>query len=78
MADPLGEANPFENAFHAFVDTVVIGMGWVVFEEREQYETLKYVYASPVGIFTYLAGRASVKFVLAAISWLAIQATRER
>ncbi len=56
------------NAFHAFVDTVVIGMGWVVFEEREQYETLKYVYASPVGMFTYLTGRASVKFVLAAIS----------
>ncbi len=60
------------NAFHAFVDTVVIGMGWVVFEEREQYETLKYVYASPVGIFTYLAGRASVKFVLAAISVLLV------
>src|SRR2546423_14519787 len=43
------------NAFHAYVNTVLVGLGWVVFEEREEYETLKYVYASPVGMFTYLA-----------------------
>jgi ABC-2 type transport system permease protein len=60
------------NAFHAFVDTVLIGMAWVVFEEREQYETLKYLVASPVGMVTYLAGRATVKFALAAVSWLMV------
>jgi len=43
-------------------------MGWVVVEEREEYETLKYVYTSPIGIFTYLTGRASVKLVLATVS----------
>lgn len=59
------------NAFHAYVNTVLVGMGWVVFDEREQYETLKYVYASPVGMFTYLAGRSSVKFALATISVVA-------
>jgi ABC-2 type transport system permease protein len=58
------------NAFHSYVNTVLVGMGWVVFEEREEYETLKYVYASPVGMFTYLAGRSSVKFALATISVL--------
>jgi ABC-2 type transport system permease protein len=47
---------------------VLVGLGWVVFEEREEYETLKYVYASPVGMFTYLAGRSSVKFALATVS----------
>ena len=31
---------------------VLIGMGWVIVEEREEYETLKYVFASPMGIFT--------------------------
>jgi len=56
------------NAFHAYVNTVLVGLGWVVFEEREEYETLKYVYASPVGMFTYLAGRSSVKFALGSIS----------
>ena len=59
------------NAFHAYVNTVLVGMGWVVFEEREEYETLKYVYASPVGMFTYLAGRSTVKFALATISVVA-------
>lgn len=58
------------NAFHAYVNTVLVGLGWVVFEEREEYETLKYVYASPVGMFTYLAGRSTVKFALATISVL--------
>ena len=58
------------NAFHAYVNTVLVGLGWVVFEEREEYETLKYVYASPVGMFTYLAGRSFVKFTLATVSVL--------
>lgn len=58
------------NAFHAYVNTVLVGMGWVVFEEREEYETLKYVYISPVGMFTYLAGRSLVKFSLATVSVL--------
>ena len=56
------------NSFHIYVTTVLIGMGWVVVEEREEYETLKYVYTSPIGIFTYLTGRASVKIVLATVS----------
>jgi len=47
-----------------------VGLGWAVFEEREEYETLKYVYASPVGMFTYLGGRSLVKFALATVSML--------
>jgi len=58
------------NAFHNFVTTVLVGMGWIVVEEREEYETLKYVYASPVGIFTWLLGRSSVKLALATLSTL--------
>jgi ABC-2 type transport system permease protein len=58
------------NAFHNYVTTVLVGMGWIVVEEREEYETLKYVYTSPVGIFTYLLGRSSVKLTLATVSTL--------
>src|SRR5262249_44216661 len=60
------------NAFHEYVNKVLVGLGWAVFEEREEYETLKYVYASPVGMFTYLAGRSLVKFMVATISVLSI------
>lgn len=56
------------NAFHEYVVRVLIGMGWVIVEEREDYETLRYVYTSPVGLLTYLTGRSSVKFALATVS----------
>lgn len=58
------------NAFHAYVNTMVVGMGWAVFEEREEFETLKYVYVSPMGLVTYLAGRSFVRFTLGSISAL--------
>lgn len=60
------------NAFHVYVIQVMIGMGWAVVEEREEFETLKYVFASPIGMFVYLAGRASVKVVLATVSLVLI------
>jgi ABC-2 type transport system permease protein len=47
---------------------VLVGMGWMIVEEREEYETLKYVYTSPIGMFNYLAGRSSVKLALATLS----------
>lgn len=58
------------NAFHVYVTQVMVGMGWVVVEEREDYETLKYVYTSPMGMLTYLAGRSTVKLVLGTVSML--------
>lgn len=68
--DPLFVGFFVANAFHNYVNTVMVGMGWAVFEEREEYETLKYVYAAPIGIFTYLVGRSGVKFALASLSML--------
>ena len=58
------------NAFHVYVTQVMVGMGWVVVEEREDYETLKYVYTSPIGMLTYLGGRSSVKLALGTVSML--------
>jgi ABC-2 type transport system permease protein len=58
------------NAFHAYVNTVVVDLGWVVFSEREEYETLKYVAASPMGMPTFLLGRSTIKFGRATVSVL--------
>jgi len=63
------------NAFHEYVIRVLVGMGWVIVEEREEFETLKFVYTSPIGMFTYLWGRSSVKFVQASLSLLLILTT---
>lgn len=68
------------NAFHGYVNTIVVDMGWVIFSEREEYETLKYVVASPVGLGTFVAGRSVIKFARGTISvaltllvgWLAL------
>lgn len=75
VADRASHAKAFvgfyvANAFHVYVNTVLVGLGWAVFEEREEYETLKYVYASPIGMVTYLGGRSLVKFSLATVSML--------
>lgn len=56
------------NAFHEYVTRVVVGMGYVVVEEREEYETMKYLATSPIGLLTYLSGRAVVKFLQATVS----------
>jgi ABC-2 type transport system permease protein len=56
------------NAFHLYVTMALVGMGWVIVEEREVYETLKYVCTSPIGMINYLAGRSLVKLVLATIA----------
>ncbi|MBI1799151.1 MAG: ABC transporter permease [Candidatus Eisenbacteria bacterium] len=71
------------NAFHNFVTQVVIGMGWIVLEEREEYETLKYVFTSPLGLPMCLAGRSVVKLAIAmfgvvvvmAVGWFALHLT---
>src|SRR5262249_14419517 len=56
------------NAFYVFVPLGLVGVAWTVIDDRENFQVLKYVYVSPVGLFTYLAGRALTKFTLAAMS----------
>jgi ABC-2 type transport system permease protein len=56
------------NAFHEYVVRVLVGMGWVIVEEREEYETLKYLVVSPMGMIPYLWGRSAMKFALATLS----------
>ncbi len=56
------------NAFHEYVNRMVVAMGWVVVDDREQYETLRQIVTAPIGMFTYLWGRTLIKFVQASVS----------
>lgn len=56
------------NAFYVFVPQVLVGVAWTVIEDREFHQMLKYVYVSPIPLFTYLAGRAATKVALAVLS----------
>jgi len=62
------------NAFFTFVPLMLVGVAWTITEDREQFQILKYIYVSPIGLFTYLAGRAVTKFVTATMSCIAILA----
>ncbi len=40
---------------------VLVGLSWAIFRDREDFETLKYVYLAPIRMGPYLAGRALTK-----------------
>ncbi len=56
------------NALYVFVIMMLVGLSWAVFEDREQYKTLRYVATAPSGLVPYLLGRSAVKFGLATLS----------
>ena len=68
ISDPRFVALYLGNSLYVFVNLLLVGLSWAVFEDREQYKTLKYVAVSPVGLVSYLLGRSLTKFVLATIS----------
>lgn len=58
------------NAFYIYVISVTTGVSWAVIEDREHYQTLKYVYISPLRIPFYLLGRGMARFFTGSISVL--------
>ena len=58
------------NTFFIYVTEVLIGISWTVFRDREDYETLKYIYVAPLRLLPYLAGRAFTRVGTATIGVL--------
>lgn len=56
------------NTLYLFVYNVLFGISQVVFEDREHYEVIKYVYISPVNWYLYFIGRGFARLVVACIS----------
>lgn len=56
------------NAFYIFVGGILFGISWVIIEDREHYEMLKYIYLSPIQIYVYLMGRGFAKFLTSAVA----------
>ena len=56
------------NAFYMYVVQVLFGISWIIHDEREHYETLKYIYTAPISIYAYLTGRAFAKFVFTTVA----------
>jgi ABC-2 type transport system permease protein len=58
------------NTFFIYVTEVLIGISWTVFRDREDYETLKYIYVAPVRLLPYLLGRACTRVGTATVGVL--------
>ena len=56
------------NAFFVLVIQTMAGMSWSVFDDREHYKMLKYIYTSPARQFPYLTGRAVAKIGVALLT----------
>ena len=55
------------NTFFLYVTEVLIGISWAVFRDREDYETLKYIYTAPIRLLPYLLGRGFTKMTTATL-----------
>ncbi len=56
------------NAFFVLVIQTMAGMSWAVFDDREHYKMLKYIFTSPARKFPYLVGRAVAKIGVALLT----------
>ena len=55
------------NVFFLYVGEMLIGLSWTIFRDREDYETLKYIYLAPVHFLPYLLGRGMTRLLTATI-----------
>ena len=52
------------NAFYMILGQVMMDLGYLVHEDREHYQTLKYIIISPSSYYSYLIGRSATRFLL--------------
>jgi len=56
------------NAFFMYVFNVLFGISWVIHEDREHYQMIRYIYISPVRMYYYLFGRGTAKMILTTVA----------
>jgi len=56
------------NAFYLFVANILFGISWVIMEDREFFEMIKYIYTSPIRMFLYLFGRGLAKITITTLA----------
>ena len=56
------------NSFFIFVGSVLFGTFQVIQSDREWYQTIRYVYISPISYYVYIMGRAFSKVLVSAFA----------
>lgn len=60
------------NALWMYVGSLGMGLSMAVVEEREWFQTLKYIFLGTSNLFSYVVGRAGAKFVATSIAILVV------
>jgi len=58
------------NTFYLYIALVLFGLGMVVHDDREHYQTLRQLYIAPVSYYVYLLGRAFTRILHASVAVL--------
>ncbi len=56
------------NAFYIYVGALMAGGSYSILDDRERYQTLKYIYIAPIHLPVYMAGRATARFITGTIA----------
>lgn len=56
------------NAFFMFVAQVLFGVTWIIHDDREHFQTMRYIYIAPSNYFMYMIGRSLSKLVITGIA----------
>ena len=56
------------NAFFMYVVNVLFGISWVIHDDREHYQMIRYIYIAPMKMYYYLFGRGIAKMVLTTLA----------
>ncbi len=56
------------NAVFIFVGNTLFGTFQVIQSDREWYQTIRYIYVSPISYYTYIVGRAASKVLVSALA----------
>ena len=67
-AQPLFDFMYVGNAFFIFVGSTLFGTFQVIQSDREWYQTIRYVYISPISFYVYVMGRAVSKILVASFA----------
>lgn len=58
------------NTAYIYVGSILVGVSWAIIDDREHYQTLKYIYISPIKLYFYLLGRGMARFLTGSLSVL--------
>ncbi len=67
-AGPLFDFMYVGNAFYIFVGSTLFGTFQVIQSDREWYQTIRYIYISPISYYVYIMGRAVSKILVSSFA----------